>query len=81
MNGSMGENEGQRQTTSTVIQNGKRVTRTTRTVRHADGRVETNTEESVEEGGNLGGGFFVGGGGGGGGRHGGGFGGSSFLGW
>ncbi len=33
---------------STVIRNGKSVTRTTRTIRHADGRVETHTTE--EEG-------------------------------
>ena len=36
--------------TTTVIRNGKRVTKTTKTVRHSDGRVETTTEES---GGNV----------------------------
>ena len=39
--------------TQTSIINGVRVTRTTRTVRHADGRVETETNESTE---NIGGG-------------------------
>jgi curved DNA-binding protein CbpA len=39
--------------TQTSIINGVRVTRTTRTVRHADGRVETETKESTE---NIGGG-------------------------
>jgi len=34
---------------STVIRNGQRVTRTTRTVRHADGRVETSTTEDSGE--------------------------------
>lgn len=34
---------------TTTIENGQRVTRTTRTVRHADGRVETSTEEHVED--------------------------------
>ena len=32
--------------TTTVVRNGRRVSRTTRTVRHADGRVETTTEET-----------------------------------
>mmetsp|Transcript_34307 Transcript_34307/g.110169 ORF Transcript_34307/g.110169 Transcript_34307/m.110169 type:complete len:202 (-) Transcript_34307:370-975(-) len=32
--------------TTTVVTNGKRVTKTTKTTRHADGRVETTTEES-----------------------------------
>lgn len=35
--------------TSTVVVNGVRTTRTTRIVRHADGRVETQTSESTDE--------------------------------
>ncbi len=46
---SMGGGGGVSRSTSsqTVIQNGQRVTRTTTTIRHADGRVETTTDESV----------------------------------
>jgi DnaJ family protein B protein 6 len=34
--------------THTVIENGRRVTKTSRTVRHADGRVETTSDERVD---------------------------------
>ena len=73
MGGGMGGGGVSRSTsTSTVIQNGRRVTKTTTTIRHADGRVETSTDEQVEEGGSdsfLQGAFRSNGGG------------SSFLGW
>ena len=73
---------------STVVVNGRRVTRTTTTVRHPDGRVETSTDEQVEDGvapGMLPGGSFGSmgfgrrGGGGGFGGHGGFLGGSEFI--
>lgn len=35
--------------TRTVIENGKKVTKTTTTIRHADGRVETNSHENIED--------------------------------
>mmetsp|Transcript_3662 Transcript_3662/g.6217 ORF Transcript_3662/g.6217 Transcript_3662/m.6217 type:complete len:237 (+) Transcript_3662:53-763(+) len=66
--GGMGGGVSRSTSTSTVIQNGRRVTRTTTTIRHADGRVETSTDEQVEEGGPNA--FLQGQGGG-----------SSFLGW
>lgn len=34
---------------TTVIENGKKVTRTTTTIRHSDGRVETNSDERIED--------------------------------
>ena len=69
---------------STVVVNGRRVTRTTTTVRHPDGRVETSTDEQVEDGVAPGGsfgsmGFGRRGGGGGFGGHGGFLGGSEFI--
>lgn len=51
MGGMMGGGTSRSTSTSTVIQNGRRVTRTTTTIRHPDGRVETSTDEQVEEGG------------------------------
>mmetsp|Transcript_10119 Transcript_10119/g.25670 ORF Transcript_10119/g.25670 Transcript_10119/m.25670 type:complete len:230 (-) Transcript_10119:273-962(-) len=51
MGGGMGGGMSQSTSTRTVIQNGRRVTQTTTTVRYPDGRVETSTDERVEEGG------------------------------
>ena len=60
--GGMGGGMSTSTSTSTTIINGRRVTRTTKTVRHPDGRVETSTDERVEEGGSGGpGSGFLGG--------------------